>query len=149
MRGSSARAERSARRAPWTRSSRAQALRTFDEAPDAERPLPRLLDEVDLLATDAHLGGVALYEDGVGSEGAGALRSPERSPHRLEEIRGHPSVPPTVMSSMRMVGRPTPTGTDWPSLPQVPTPASRARSRPSREPRSRTSGPFPISVAAF
>ena len=34
----------------------------------------------------------------------------------------HPSVPPTVMASNRMVGSPTPTGTLWPSLPQVPTP---------------------------
>ena len=34
------------------------------------------------------------------------------------------AVPPTVKPSMRRVGWPTPTGTLWPSLPQVPTPLS-------------------------
>ena len=33
---------------------------------------------------------------------------------------------PTVISSIFSVGWPTPTGTDWPSLPQVPTPLSSA-----------------------
>jgi hypothetical protein len=33
-------------------------------------------------------------------------------------------VPPTVILSSLMVGMPTPTGTDWPSLPQVPMPSS-------------------------
>ena len=33
-------------------------------------------------------------------------------------------VPPTVMPSILIVGWPTPTGTLWPSLPQVPTPLS-------------------------
>jgi len=31
-------------------------------------------------------------------------------------------LPPTVTPSIRSVGWPTPTGTPWPSLPQVPTP---------------------------
>ena len=41
-------------------------------------------------------------------------------------------VPPTVMLSMRTVGRPTPTGTLWPSLPQVPRPGSGMGSLPDR-----------------
>ena len=36
------------------------------------------------------------------------------------------------MPSMRIVGSPTPTGTDWPSLPQVPMPSSSSRSWPTR-----------------
>src|SRR4051812_8715357 len=36
----------------------------------------------------------------------------------------HRAVPPTVMLSSFSVGMPTPTGTDCPSLPQVPTPSS-------------------------
>ena len=40
------------------------------------------------------------------------------------------AVPPTVTSSIRNVGWPTPTGTLWPSLPQTPTPGSRRMSLP-------------------
>ena len=40
-------------------------------------------------------------------------------------------VPPTVMRSMRSVGWPTPTGTPWPFLPQVPTPVSSLQSLPT------------------
>jgi DNA polymerase-4 len=58
-------------------------------------------------------------------------------------------VPPTVRPSMRSVGWPTPTGTLWPSLPQVPTPGSMARSLPIIETRFNTSGPLPIRVAPF
>lgn len=59
------------------------------------------------------------------------------------------SVPPTVRPSMRRVGCPTPTGTLWPSLPQVPTPGSSWRSLPIMETRVSTSGPLPIRVAPF
>ena len=48
---------------------------------------------------------------------------------------------------MRSVGWPTPTGTLWPSLPQVPTPESSAMSLPIIETRIMASGPLPISVA--
>ena len=34
----------------------------------------------------------------------------------------HRAVPPTVNPSIRKVGNPTPTGTLWPFLPQVPSP---------------------------
>ena len=40
------------------------------------------------------------------------------------------AVPPTVSLSMRKVGWPTPTGTLWPSLPQLPTPVSSSMSLP-------------------
>ncbi len=56
-------------------------------------------------------------------------------------------VPPTVIESIRSVGWPTPTGTLWPSLPQVPTPSSSFRSLPTIDTRVSTSGPLPISVA--
>src|SRR6185436_11657060 len=59
----------------------------------------------------------------------------------------HSCVPPTVISSIRMVGRPTPTGTDCPSLPQVPMPSSSLRSCPTMETLVRISGPLPINVA--
>ena len=50
-------------------------------------------------------------------------------------------VPPTVIPSMRIVGNPTPTGTDCPSLPQVPTPESSDRSLPTIETRVKISRP--------
>ena len=59
----------------------------------------------------------------------------------------HYVVPPTVMRLMRSVGCPVPTGTDWPSLPQVPTPGSSFMSLPTMRTRVSTSGPLPISVA--
>ena len=57
------------------------------------------------------------------------------------------AVPPTVSPSIRSVGCPTPTGTLWPSLPQVPTPESISMSLPIMETRVSTSGPLPIRVA--
>ncbi len=56
-------------------------------------------------------------------------------------------VPPTVIASIFRVGWPTPTGTDCPSLPHVPTPLSNARSLPTIDTRLMASGPLPISVA--
>jgi hypothetical protein len=48
---------------------------------------------------------------------------------------------------MRKVGCPTPTGTLWPSLPQVPTPLSSAMSLPIMVTRVNASGPLPTIVA--
>src|SRR5437879_4457764 len=62
---------------------------------------------------------------------------------------GPHAVPPTVSPSILSVGCPTPTGTLWPSFPQVPTPVSSARSLPIIETRVSASGPLPISVAPF
>src|SRR6516162_8101556 len=61
----------------------------------------------------------------------------------------HALVPPTVRPSIRKVGWPTPTGTPWPSLPQVPTPSSRRRSLPIIVTLVSASGPLPIKVAPF
>ena len=46
-----------------------------------------------------------------------------------------------------MVGWPTPTGTLWPFLPQVPTPVSSFMSLPTMLTLVRHSGPEPIKVA--
>ena len=46
------------------------------------------------------------------------------------QVQAAQAVPPTVSPSMRSVGCPTPTGTLWPSLPQVPTPLSSFMSLP-------------------
>lgn len=59
------------------------------------------------------------------------------------------AVPPTVSPSMRNVGWPTPTGTLWPSLPQVPTPVSSFMSLPIMLTRVNASGPLPTMVAPF
>src|SRR6185437_3334106 len=61
----------------------------------------------------------------------------------------HAAVPPTVSPSMRKVGCPTPTGTPWPSLPQVPMPRSSARSLPIMVILVSASGPLPMRVAPF
>ncbi len=74
-----------------------------------------------------------------------SLCRPAATRHALP--RWPQAVPPTVSASMRSVGWPTPTGTLWPSLPQVPTPSSSFRSLPTIETRVSTSGPLPISVA--
>jgi hypothetical protein len=50
---------------------------------------------------------------------------------------------------MRNEGWPTPTGTPWPFLPQVPMPGSSAKSLPIIEMRCRSVGPLPISMAPF
>ena len=51
------------------------------------------------------------------------------------------------MPSMRSVGWPTPTGTLWPSLPQVPTPESSRMSLPIMVIFFNDSGPLPTMVA--
>src|SRR6202012_3150024 len=57
------------------------------------------------------------------------------------------AVPPTVRPSRRKVGWPTPTGTLWPFLPQVPMPVSSFMSLPIMLTRVSDSGPEPIRVA--
>src|SRR5207244_9140523 len=79
----------------------------------------------------------------------GKLRlASERAQFRRGE-RDHSAVPPTVIRSIRSVGWPTPTGTPWPFLPQVPMPGSSARSLPTMAMRLRSVGPLPISIAPF
>ena len=70
--------------------------------------------------------------------------------HRISRTNAPPglqAVPPTVRPSMRKVGWPTPTGTLWPSLPQVPTPLSSLMSLPIIVTRVSASGPLPTMVA--
>src|SRR5262249_25860491 len=69
--------------------------------------------------------------------------------HPGQLLNTHAPVPPTVMRSINSVGWPTPTGTPWPFLPQVPMPVSSARSLPIARMRCRSVGPLPISMAPF
>src|SRR6185436_20979422 len=62
----------------------------------------------------------------------------------IEIVVAHVTVPPTVTAESLMVGQPTPTGTDWPSLPHVQMPSEVSRSVPSMVTRRITSGPLPI-----
>src|SRR5262249_22956140 len=62
-------------------------------------------------------------------------------------LHAHAPVPPTVTSSIRTVGRPTPTGTLWPSFPQVPSPGSNDASEPTALTCLSASGPTPMSMA--
>src|SRR5205809_4089854 len=59
------------------------------------------------------------------------------------------AVPPTVSPSILSVGCPTPTGTLWPSFPQVPTPVSSARSLAMIETRVSTYGSVALGVGAL
>src|SRR5262249_45699851 len=54
------------------------------------------------------------------------------------------AVPPTVIALTSVVGMPTPTGTDWPSLPQVQRPSLSLKSLPTAVTFRRMSGPLPI-----
>ena len=110
-----------------------QSSLAFDQRADAQPTFLGLLDEFDLLAPHPDLSVVALDEQYVRLAGPGLFRGGECIfDDRFHGLNGicecHPSVPPTVSASTRIVGRPTPTGTPCPSFPQVPTPSSRARS---------------------
>src|ERR1035437_10328552 len=59
------------------------------------------------------------------------------------------AVPPTVSPASFSVGCPTPTGSLWPFLPQLPTPGSSAMLLPTMVTLVSASGPLPISVAPF
>src|ERR1051325_10313064 len=56
-------------------------------------------------------------------------------------------VPPTVISLILIVGRPTPTGICCPSLPHIPTPRSSCRSLHTAVASLSDSGPLPRNVA--
>src|SRR6266699_6861468 len=71
----------------------------------------------------------------------------KKGPPCLRTAIDYAAVPPTVRASMRKVGWPTPTGTLWPFLPQVPMPVSSFISLPIIETRVIASGPLPIKVA--
>ncbi len=125
------------------------------ENPQAQTPLARTLELLDF--AQAHARGQRLGADRAALRPRSRLSfSPRREPIRQASNPSPPSlslwgsyalVPPTVIPSIRIVGSPTPTGTDCPSLPQVPIPESRLRSLPTILTRVSTSGPLPISVA--
>ena len=86
-------------------------------------PLPRMV----LRAAGLRRADGALLPQGQDH----ARRSGGRAACRAWCAEAQP-VPPTVMRSISKVGWPTPTGTPWPFLPQVPTPVSSlSRCRPS------------------
>src|SRR5262249_22620056 len=60
-----------------------------------------------------------------------------------------PCDPPAVMAAIFAVGVRTPTGTDWPSLPQVHMPSDRAKSLRTAVTLVRTSGPLPIRLTSL
>jgi len=105
---------------------RARATGAPHQGANSERSLASLLHEVDLEAANARLDRVREQQHRVRSLGAGATGRRERLLDDAAGLarggRAHPCVPPTVRPSIRSVGRPTPTGTLWPSFPQVPTP---------------------------
>ena len=69
----------------------------------------------------------------VGRRGAQPFRAREEVVGAVH-VERHGLVPPTVIPSIRIVGRPTPTGTGLAVLPHVPIPAS---SFSGRSPRGR------------
>src|SRR5262245_40461746 len=115
--------------------------------------LPRFREAIDGTQPDLHRKGFAVGNNNVRFCRPIALRLDQEIhgkraiPIALLYRLTHSCVPPTVISSIRMVGRPTPTGTDCPSLPQVPIPSSSLRSCPTMETLVRMSGPLPINVA--
>src|SRR5262249_51922932 len=123
--------------------------RVADEDAQPGAPLAGTLDLLHGAQADADLEAVALSRERVGGIRTGGPRVPHQSlGDAAQGAARHAPVPPTVRPSMRTVGRPTPTGTDWPSLPHVPIPSSSPRSLPTRVMRVNTSGPLPISVAS-
>ena len=69
-------------------------------------------DRLDLLAVPGP------GDDPVGDVEQVATR--RRWPAQPASLDAHAAVPPTVRRATRRVGTPSPTGTPWPSLPQVP-----------------------------
>src|SRR5207245_9002466 len=116
---------------------------------DAQREslIVRVRHRVDLAQSYGGAEVALVDEEAVGSGGAEHGRALEDRDEQVGVDPAHTCVPPTVIPSMRMVGRPTPTGTDWPSLPHVPIPACSFRSWPTRVTRVSASGPLPMSVA--
>ena len=94
-----------------------------------------------------YLGHLGSGPQGAGDDAIAELQEPIHGlPLRhLPPVR----VPPTVTASILIVGQPTPTGTDCPSLPQVQTPSDTPRSLPSMLTRVITSGPLPIRFTPF
>src|SRR5207302_1439953 len=124
------------------------------EHPQPERAARGLLHQLGLAQAhfDFQLG--ALAHQRLGRIGA-------RAPRPLDHLLGDrlqrfacvlhfcTRVPPTVMAAILTVGVPTPTGTDWPSLPQVHMPSDSWKSLPTAVTCVSTSGPLPIRLTSL
>ena len=102
-----------------------------DQDPQTRAARAGLFQALDL--AHAHVDGkFAAFGDGAFGVGGAAL---ERLLHgrgrKFFQVILAQAVPPTVMRSTLIVGMPTPTGTLWPSLPQMPMPSSSCRSLPT------------------
>src|SRR5687767_3718763 len=110
--------------------------------------LPCFCEAIDSAQPNLHRKGFAIGNDDIRFRRPTALCLGQQiqSERTISVMRlymvTHRCVPPTVISSIRIVGRPTPTGTDCPSLPQVPIPSSSFRSCPTIETLVRISGPL-------
>src|SRR5581483_10320409 len=85
---------------------------------------------------------------GLGSRVSG-LGSLDRLGTRDPRPETHRCVPPTVMPDTSTVGMPTPTGTDWPSLPHVQRPSDSSKSFPTMVTLDSASGPLPMMFTFF
>src|SRR5207247_5022557 len=106
------------------------------EHPEGQPLVARVGDRFDLAEPDGGAEGALLDQVTVRRRRArrdGALEDAD------QELGVHTAVPPTVSASLRIGGRPTPTGPASPSLPQSPTPSSHLRSAPPRAARGSTS----------
>src|SRR5438874_2298264 len=124
-------------------------IRKSEPLPD-DHPQPdalgrRLVQLFHFSVADAHRRIARALGVGFGLGGAGLARELDQLFADVGQL--HAPVPPTVRLSMRTVGRPTPTGTFCPSLPQVPRPGSWLASLPTALTFLSASGPTPISIA--
>src|SRR5581483_4618385 len=110
----------------------------------------RFFQCLDFSHANSYRKGVVLADHDVRSGSTVLLRARDRLLSNVLKV-GHVccyfSVPPTVISRILIVGKPTLTGIVWPSLPQIPTPWSSFKSLPTAVTCRRTVGPSPISVA--
>src|SRR5262249_8004173 len=120
-----------------------------DEEPQAHALLARVVHLFDFPEPDPGGERFARGDEHIARGGAELSGLLEDGGGQVFELHGasYAWVPPTVRPSMRTVGKPTPTGTDWPSFPHVPMPSSSFRSLPTMVMRVSTSGPLPMSVA--
>ena len=97
--------------------------------PDPEGPGPGLFQVLYLSPAYFDLEVAAVLDDaldfigaglaGLGDEHLGRVQQLDIAIPAMECMFLH-LIPPTVMADILMVGQPSPTGTDWPSLPHVP-----------------------------
>src|SRR5262249_49283270 len=120
----------------------------FTEKHAKEKPARnRFFERLDLTHADRNGKCIVFADHHVGGSHTIFLRASDDVFCGVFELLHYLLVPPTVISRILMVGRPTPTGIVWPSLPQIPTPWSSFRSLPTAVTCRSTVGPSPIKVA--